>query len=118
MPPVTPSKIFATPEFCPLNDPPAVRLAALLTNTGRSRYLPKTQRNAREARLRSTPPEMLAFRAYAKRSALALRVAVLELALGDLLEGHGEVVLRTRLDQRRREVVEGALAELVVIVVD
>src|SRR5919106_31426 len=41
-----------------------------------------------------------------------------DLALGDLLEGHRQVVLRARLDERRRKVVEGALAELMVIVVD
>src|SRR2546423_15540708 len=45
-------------------------------------------------------------------------VLVAELALGDLLERHGEVVLRARLHERRREVVERALAELVVVVVD
>src|ERR671931_2495194 len=45
-------------------------------------------------------------------------VLVPELALGDLLERHREVVLRARLHERRREVVEGALAQLVVIVVD
>src|SRR6185437_600262 len=46
------------------------------------------------------------------------RVVVRQHALGDFLEGHGEVVLRARLHQRRRIVVEGALTELVVIVVD
>src|SRR5437763_16740215 len=45
-------------------------------------------------------------------------VVVRDLGLGDLLERHREVVLRARLDQRRRELVEGALAELVVVVVD
>ena len=39
-------------------------------------------------------------------------------ALRDLLHGHREVVLRAGLDERRRIVVEGALAELVVVVVD
>src|SRR5712691_10700464 len=48
--------------------------------------------------------------------ALAL-VGVLDLALGDLLEGHGQVVLGARLDERR-ELVERALTELVVVVVD
>src|SRR2546430_11411727 len=39
--------------------------------------------------------------------------SVLELALGDLLEGHGQVVLRARLDERRRRLVEtDAFAEL------
>src|SRR5262249_53299471 len=51
-------------------------------------------------------------------SALALSVRILELALGDLLEGHRQVVLRAGLDQRRREVVERPLTELVVVVVD
>src|SRR5258705_7226983 len=44
-------------------------------------------------------------------------VRVLDLALGDFLEGHGQVVLRAGLDERR-ELVEGALSELVVVVVD
>jgi len=44
--------------------------------------------------------------------------ADLELALGDLLEGHRQEVLRAGLDQRRREALEAALAELVVVVVD
>src|SRR5213082_158217 len=51
-------------------------------------------------------------------SFVLVAVFVPELALGGLLEGHGEVVLRPGLDERRREVVEGALAELVVVVVD
>src|SRR5215467_7587258 len=50
--------------------------------------------------------------------AASARVVVLDLALGDFLEGHGQVVLRARLDERRRELVEGAFAELVVVVVD
>src|SRR5687768_17524242 len=41
-----------------------------------------------------------------------------DLALGDLLEGHRQVVLRAGLHERGRKVVEGALTELVVIVVD
>src|SRR5215813_15351725 len=45
-------------------------------------------------------------------------VVVRDLALGDLLEGKRQVVLRAGLDERRRELVEGALAELVVVVVD
>src|SRR5260221_13224186 len=44
-------------------------------------------------------------------------VRVLDLALGDFLEGHGQVVLRAGLDERRK-LVEGALTELVVVVVD
>src|SRR6476469_1432122 len=46
------------------------------------------------------------------------RVVVRQHALCDFLEGHGQVVLRARLHQRRRIVVEGAFAELVVVVVD
>src|SRR3954466_8151294 len=49
---------------------------------------------------------------------LALRVRVDDLALGSLLEGHRQVVLRARLDQRRGELVERSLTELVVVVVD
>src|SRR4029453_18552867 len=49
--------------------------------------------------------------------ALAL-VRVLNLALSDFFEGHRQVVLRARLHERGGVVVEGALAELVVVVVD
>src|SRR6266705_3135657 len=80
------------PEFCPFGQP--------------------SDRN-RNARLRSQANE---------RSALdvpLLRVLVLELALGDFLESHGQVVLRARFHQRWRSLVEAdALAELVVVVVD
>src|SRR5215218_10207090 len=48
----------------------------------------------------------------------SVRVAVLDLPLGDLLERHRQVVLGARLDERRRVLVEGALAQLVVVVVD
>src|SRR5215216_445361 len=44
-------------------------------------------------------------------------VAVLDLALADFLERHGQVVLRAGLHERRRH-LERALAELVVVVVD
>src|ERR1700712_4574924 len=47
-----------------------------------------------------------------------LYVFVCEHALRNFLHCHREVVLRARLDQRRRIVVEGAFAELVVVVVD
>src|SRR5919106_5595528 len=47
-----------------------------------------------------------------------LRVRDLDLALGDLFEGHRQVVLRARLDERRRKVVKRAFAELVMVVVD
>ena len=62
-----------------------------------------------------------ALRASSRR-ATSLRVCgvlVRDLALGDLFERHRQVVLRARLDQRRRQLVEAdALAELVVVVVD
>src|SRR5207253_3621328 len=45
-------------------------------------------------------------------------VVVGDLALGDLFEGDRQVVLRAGLDQRRGELVERALAKLVVVVVD
>src|SRR5471030_3193797 len=47
-----------------------------------------------------------------------LLVLVDDFALGDLFEGHRQVVLRARLDQRWRELVERTLTELVVVVVD
>src|SRR3982750_4874815 len=57
-------------------------------------------------------------RAIARKWCLLLRVLVDDLALGGLLEGHRQVILRARLDQRRRELVERPLTELVVVVVD
>src|SRR5687767_8780480 len=52
-------------------------------------------------------------------SSTLLLVGVLDLVLGDFLQGHGQVVLRARLDERRRGFLEAhALTELVVIVVD
>src|SRR3954464_13976221 len=47
-----------------------------------------------------------------------LAVVVLDLARGDFLERDRQVVLRTGLDHRRRELVERALAEVVVVAVD
>src|SRR6266702_4122894 len=48
-----------------------------------------------------------------------LGVGVLELALGDFLQGHGQIVLGARLDERRRWLLEAdALPELMVVVVD
>src|SRR5215218_4509743 len=45
-------------------------------------------------------------------------VAVLDLALRYLVERDSEVVLRPRLDHRRRVLVESSLAEVVVVAVD
>src|ERR671925_674462 len=45
------------------------------------------------------------------------RVLVRDLALGDFLEGHRQIVLRAGLHEGRK-LVEGAFAELVVVVVD
>src|SRR5215218_6969450 len=45
-------------------------------------------------------------------------VLVLDLARGELFERDREVVLRAGLDHRRRELVERALAEVVVVRVD
>src|ERR687887_1002107 len=47
-----------------------------------------------------------------------LPVLVLDLARGHLLERDREVVLRSRLDHRRRELVERPLAEVMVVGVD
>src|SRR4051794_20695120 len=50
--------------------------------------------------------------------ARSLPVAVLQLPGRDLLEGDREVVLGPGVDHRRRELVEGSLAEVVVVRVD
>src|SRR5439155_11486497 len=72
---------------------------------------------ARGLRPRAFPAQR---RPYLKvKAKLLLRVLVLHLALRDLFEGHGEVVLRPRLNEGRRRVLEAnALPQLVVIVVD
>src|SRR3954469_11218797 len=55
----------------------------------------------------------------AAASIQALRpVAVVDLARGDLLEGDLQVVLRVRVDHRRRVLVERPLTEVVVVRVD
>src|SRR3954463_977604 len=64
------------------------------------------------------PPETPRRIRLMPESCLLLAVVVDDLALGGLLEGHRQVVLRARLDQRRRELVERPLTELVVVVVD
>src|SRR3954453_18954046 len=62
-----------------------------------------------------TPSRILAMRGLV---AGQLPVLVPELAVRDLFERDGEVVLRGRLDHRRRELVERPLAQVVVIGVD
>src|SRR3954464_101470 len=64
------------------------------------------------------PPETPRRIRLMPESCLLLAVVVDDLALGGLLEGHRQVVLRARLDQGRRELVERALPQLVVVVVD
>src|SRR5271155_3749982 len=48
----------------------------------------------------------------------SLAVVVLDLPRCYLLEGDREVVFRGRLDHRGRELIEGSLAEVVVVAVD
>src|SRR5919206_4738272 len=69
-----------------------------------------------------TPRRMRAMRglglgAPSRRAPLA-PVAILDLAARDLLEGDGQVVLGAGVDHRGRELLEGALAEVVVVAVD
>src|SRR3954447_13244492 len=52
------------------------------------------------------------------RTGSRLPVAVLNLALSDFLQGDRQVVLRGRLDHGRRVLLEGPLAEVVVVRVD
>src|SRR6266498_3053654 len=115
MPPVTPSRIFAIARILPSIRPAgSPALPDCSPTKAEANDLSNTPRHAREARLRSTRPKCSHF----GRSALALLVRVLELALGNLFQRHRQVVLGARLDEWRREVVERALAQLVVVVVD
>src|SRR6266516_222539 len=86
------------PAFCP-------RSAGLYSRVSTGQF--------RRARGRAARPE-----GGGGKRRLGLRVLVLELALGDLFQGHRQVVLRARLHKRRRIVVERPLTELVVVVVD
>src|SRR3954471_18124120 len=52
------------------------------------------------------------------RGPAGLAVLVLDLARGDFLERDRQVVLGAALDHRRRELVERALAQVVVVAVD
>src|SRR5512133_3878192 len=57
--------------------------------------------------------------AYPQVPEVLRRVLVLELALGDFLEGHRQVVLRPGFDERRRSRLESnPFTQLVVVVVD
>src|SRR3954462_3959389 len=51
-------------------------------------------------------------------TAYRLPIAVGDLAARDLFEGDRQVVLRDRVDHRGRELLEGPLAEVVVVAVD
>src|SRR3954465_9834481 len=62
-----------------------------------------------------TPRRMRAMSPPSRGSAA---VAVLDLAARDFLESDREVVLRARVDHRGRELLERALAEVVVVGVD
>src|SRR5437868_6331697 len=53
-----------------------------------------------------------------RKGCLRLGVRELQETLRRLLEGHRQVVLRATLDERRQVVAEGALAQLVVVIVD
>src|SRR4051794_33391292 len=64
-----------------------------------------------------TPSRTLAMRGLAA-TRYPLPVLVPELAVRDLFERDGQVVLRGRLDHGRRELVERPLAEVVVVGVD
>src|SRR3954453_2445785 len=56
--------------------------------------------------------------AVGRRGCVALPVAVRDLAGRDFLERDRQIVLRGRVDHRRRELLEGALTEIVVVRVD
>src|SRR5215217_7570379 len=63
------------------------------------------------------PVTPIRMRAMARCGSVAA-VAVLDLAARDLFEGDGQVVLRAGVHHRRRELLEGPLAEVVVVGVD
>src|SRR5215217_5215124 len=90
-----------------------------------SRSPKSTRREARARRQEGAKTALFAaapFPAHERGSTSRVRlpaVVVQNLALGHFLQGHGEVVLGARLDERWRGFLEAdALAELVVVVVD
>src|SRR4029450_7922714 len=103
MPPVTPSKIFATGEFCRLNVTQAARLRRAAHRPSPKPTTSQTHQSTRAQRACGLPPPKCS---HFGAEALALLVGVLELALCDFLEGHRQVVLGARFDEGRREVVE------------
>src|SRR6478736_946319 len=99
MPPVTPRITRAMRSLCTRNQSPPMPALPASAACAQSHH-----RSWRVTMVRAAPDS-------------SGRVGVLDLALGDLLEGHRQVVLRARLDERR-QLFEGAFAELVVVVVD
>src|SRR3954447_17135664 len=130
MPPVTPSRIRLMRSMMPRTshddapEPGAGLRKRLQGHPRRSAAELANQVRVIEIRFRPQPPNLVRFLNQVRElrtaapCALALGVLVDDLALGGLLEGHRQVVLRARLDQRRRELVERPLTELVVVVVD
>src|SRR5579862_9585689 len=112
MPPVTPCKIRAIPKLCLASCECTARPPRMPARPAIAPY----QANSVGAGALGGEPEVLT-RALPGTRALPA-VLVRDLALGDLFEGERQVVLRARLDKRRGELVEGALPELVVVVVD
>src|SRR3569833_2941444 len=100
MPPVTPSRTVA-----------GMRTACLEPQAG-TWYIAPRRPEPRDARVRCTR-----YLLYASGRLPAAGVLVDDLALGGLLEGHRQVVLGAGLHHRRCEVLEGPLAEQVVVVV-
>src|SRR5216684_9382202 len=125
MPPVTPRRILATLTLCRFrSDRPVCpaessrrRSPASLAGSHQAHAQLESRRRGCQGGTTGFPPGCGPLRRWGLE--LLLAVGVLELALGDLLESHRQVVLRARLDERRRGVLEAhALTELVVVVVD
>src|SRR5882757_8219380 len=114
MPPVTPKRTRLIPAPAPAKPVPAL-LGRLRQAYG---SFPLRHRQSRYLRSLVASVKPTAHAGIVPAESLLLGVLVDDLALGDLFEGHRQVVLRARLDQRRRELIECALAQLVVVVVD
>src|ERR1700688_2516155 len=103
MPPLTPSRMRLMVSLCPRNGSGRAPQRASLKR-GSTAALTTACQN------RQRGPTSSPWRAPPREPSLgtvcSALVVVGDLALGDLFEGHGQVVLRARADQRRRELVE------------
>src|ERR1700721_1454855 len=120
MPPLTPSRIRDMTRGCRAGRDYWQAVAGALRPSVSAHCAPEPV--AGQARQGRRERGLLSTRATedaaSRRPAIGSAVVVLHLSLRYLLKGNREVVFRRRFDHRGRELVEGALTEVVVVAVD